>query len=179
MLFDLLCLISLAISVAILSATIIIAHKRAKIKLSQGMVVTPMYVLLLGFFFTALVVIAPIVYVQSYTQDMLFGRIIKSAIASIVCAAKAYGFGNEIDLIDNVVMNQALVNPIIGNIYSVYVSLLFFGMPFLSAGFVLSFFKNVSAHIKYFLVREGEIYYLSELNERSVALAKNILCMAG
>ena len=179
MILDLFCLIFLVLSAILLSSTILIAIKRKKSKPDKGAIITPLHILILGFFFTALVIVAPVIYLSSFTEDMLFARIIKSAISAIVYATKAFGFGSDIGTVDAIVMNPDLVNPILGNIYSVYASLLFFGMPLLSAGFILSFFKNVSAYIRYILVRKGEIYYLSELNERSLALAKNLLSADG
>ncbi len=47
--------------------------------------------------------------------------------------------------------------------------------PLLSFGLVLSFFRNVSAYVRYVLAFFRETYIFSEPNERSVTLARDIL----
>lgn len=47
--------------------------------------------------------------------------------------------------------------------------------PMLSVGFLLSFFKNLSAYIKYTLSYFRDVFVFSERNEKSMALAKDIL----
>ena len=47
--------------------------------------------------------------------------------------------------------------------------------PTLTAGVVLSFFKGASAFIRYSLYPHADIYILSELNEKSLILAQDIL----
>ncbi|MBR5272856.1 MAG: hypothetical protein IKU25_05615 [Clostridia bacterium] len=47
--------------------------------------------------------------------------------------------------------------------------------PLLAVSFVLSFFKNVSAYVRYLMSWRREIYVFSRVNERSLALAKDVL----
>lgn len=61
------------------------------------------------------------------------------------------------------------------SVYTVYAALLFVAAPVLAAGFVLSFFRNVGSVLRYLLCRPAHLVYMSELNERSLALAENIL----
>lgn len=62
----------------------------------------------------------------------------------------------------------------VASFYSTYMSVLFVVAPVLTFTFIASFFKNISAHIKYFLRFFGRVYIFSELNEKSLALAADI-----
>ncbi len=46
--------------------------------------------------------------------------------------------------------------------------------PFLTVGFMLSLFKNISARLRLFLSRFRDIYVFSQLNERSLTMAKDL-----
>lgn len=58
--------------------------------------------------------------------------------------------------------------------YSVMFSVLFVLAPVLTFSFVLSFFKNVSAHKRYITHYNHDVYIFSELNESSLALAESL-----
>ena len=58
--------------------------------------------------------------------------------------------------------------------YTILFSLLFVLAPMLTFGFVLSFFKNISAYLLYFTHYFSTAYIFSELNEKSLSLAKSI-----
>lgn len=58
--------------------------------------------------------------------------------------------------------------------YRLLASGLFFFAPILTFSFVLSLFKNLSEHFKYFCSFFKDIYVFSELNEKSLVLANDI-----
>lgn len=58
--------------------------------------------------------------------------------------------------------------------YSIFFSFLFVAAPLLTFGFILSFFKNISAYRKYLNRYNSDAYIFSELNEKSIALASSI-----
>lgn len=61
-------------------------------------------------------------------------------------------------------------------IYGLYATVLYLVAPLMTAGFVLSLFKGITAYFKYqFVSKADEVYLISELNERSIELAKDIL----
>ncbi|MBQ1224166.1 MAG: hypothetical protein IIX84_07785, partial [Oscillospiraceae bacterium] len=60
------------------------------------------------------------------------------------------------------------------SVYSALFSVLFVVAPLLTFGFVLSFFKNISAYFVYFLNFNSNVYVFSELSEKSLALANDI-----
>ncbi|MBQ8747181.1 MAG: hypothetical protein IJZ08_04855 [Clostridia bacterium] len=59
--------------------------------------------------------------------------------------------------------------------YLITFSLLFVIAPVLTFSFALSFFKNVSAHLKYGLCFRRDVYIFSVLNENSLALASSLV----
>ena len=62
----------------------------------------------------------------------------------------------------------------LGDVYTLWASILFVVALFLTVGFVLSFFKNISAYLKYIGLKNRDIYVFSQLNSRSLALARDI-----
>jgi hypothetical protein len=59
--------------------------------------------------------------------------------------------------------------------YSILFSVIYLLAPFLTFNFILSFFKNVSSYKSYYLSFRKDIHIFSELNEKSLNLAKSIL----
>lgn len=58
--------------------------------------------------------------------------------------------------------------------YHLWASILLVAAPTLTFGFVLSLFKKLSAYLKYIFSFFGNVYVFSELNDKSVVLAKDI-----
>ena len=75
---------------------------------------------------------------------------------------------------------QLLVNNVPGNslfvlkFYSIAFSLFYVLAPVFSVGFVLSFFKNISAYKSYILHSKMDVYIFSEMNDRSLAFAESV-----
>lgn len=60
------------------------------------------------------------------------------------------------------------------DIYSVLLALLFLAAPLLTAGFIFEFLGNFFAHIVIQRKKKNEIFLFSELNNRSIMLARSI-----
>ncbi len=58
--------------------------------------------------------------------------------------------------------------------YRIMMSILFVMAPLMTFGFVLSFFKNLSARLRFATSLKKEVVVFSELNERSLILARNL-----
>lgn len=58
--------------------------------------------------------------------------------------------------------------------YNLLASVLFFLAPFLTFGFVLSFFASMSARWRYLMGYFNDAYIFSELNQKSLALARDL-----
>lgn len=60
-------------------------------------------------------------------------------------------------------------------IYETFFSILYVLAPILTFGFLLSMFNNLSAYCRFFLKKRKDVYVFSDLNNRSLALARDIL----
>jgi len=58
--------------------------------------------------------------------------------------------------------------------FTIYAAILYILSPILTAGFILSLFRNLSSEIRYFLARFRPHFVFSEINARSLALAESI-----
>ncbi len=73
-------------------------------------------------------------------------------------------------IIDNVTTLSNAIKPF----YTVHMAILFLLSPIFTFGFILSFFKNLSATLKYYFSYFNDVYIFSELNEKSLTLAKSL-----
>ena len=186
MFFNIFCLVALLSSIISVTISLIMAIKSHKSALSldgkgfdnsKGQL-TPFQIFLVGFSIGTALLFIPIYYTDYFAGDVEIPRIIKTVFLSIHNTIRVFILDGDFDIIQNTVGDPERVNPILGIAYSVYGALIFVAAPVMTASFVLSFFKNASAYIKYTLNRSKEIYYISELNERSLTLAENILSSA-
>ena len=69
----------------------------------------------------------------------------------------------------------ALLDGRIKDTYVTFAVILYAIAPILTFGFILSFIKNAAAHIRYTLSFYKEAHVFSELNEKTLALAKSLL----
>lgn len=181
MTLTLFCLLSLVISILILVSTTVLSvvlHKRDMAKgnvIRKGIVIKPFQVFLIGFFIAAAVVFYPVYYTEFFVEDFGFVKVFKSILLSIHNVLRLFVLDGEFDNISSFLSNSAGVSSNVGVIYSVYAALIYIAAPTLTAGVVLSFFKGASAFIKYSLYLHSDIYILSELNEKSIILAQDIL----
>lgn len=58
--------------------------------------------------------------------------------------------------------------------YSVLFSILYIACPLLTFGFILSFFKNISAYRRLYFTFGRDLYVFSELNQKNLALAQSL-----
>lgn len=120
-------------------------------------------------FVSSFVMFLPINAYESPTG--IFGGL-RAVFLSLFTAMQTFGMGCEYE-----VVKASLVNcpAELNGWYQTWSSLLFVAAPVFTFGFALSFFKNIISHIRYrFLYRNRDVYIFSELNERSIALAKSI-----
>lgn len=152
---------------------------RAELKSSglQGSrrILTPFQVFLLCFFFAAVSIFFPIYYVDYFVAETGFLKVVESFLLAVQNVLRLITLNGEFNNIRDFLTDGARVNAVLGAIYSIYAAIVFVAAPLLTAGFVLSFFRGASALLRYSLRPCRELYVFSELNERSLALAKNIL----
>ena len=103
-----------------------------------------------------------------------------SSDALSVIAAILIGFQNAIQIFSadfdfEIIESGVIYSPIwLQGVYKLWAALHVSIAPLFTFGFVLSFFKNFFAHAAYTLTLFKDVYAFSELNEKALALAKDI-----
>ena len=154
--------ISLAIFIAGIAFSLsLFKNKKVKAGLNS------FYIFASSVFVSAVVIFFPIYY-SAFNSDRF--DIIKAIILSIHNTIRLFIVDGEFNIItDNVFRDFGIYE-----LYTLLSALLFVIAPLLTFGFVLSFFKNILSHYRLILNRNSDIFVFSELNEKSVALAKSI-----
>lgn len=138
-------------------------------------VLTPFQVFLLCFFFAAVTIFFPIYYVDYLTAETGILKVIKAFLLAMQNVLRLITLNGEFNNIRDFLADPSRINIVLKECYSIYAAVIFVSAPLLTAGFVLSFFRNASAMLRYGLRPCKELYVMSKLNERSLVLAKNIL----
>ena len=186
MFFNIFCLVVLILSIFSMAISLAVALKAHKSEISRegrsnkGRIqLSSFQIFLVGFSVGTALLFLPIYYTDYFAGEDEFARIFKSLFLSVHNTMRVFILDGDFDIIENAVTNPERVNYLLGVAYSVYGALLFVAAPVMTASFVLSFFKNASAYTKYYFHRSKKIYYISELNERSLTLASNIISEGG
>lgn len=121
-----------------------------------------------GVFLASFVMFLPV-------QREMAGHTLLDAVRAVVLSAfhaiQMLAAGGEFKLITE---NMTTCADYLLGWYQGWFAVLFAVMPVFSFGFVLSLFKNLSAHFLYGTAFFKDTYVFSELNERSLALARDI-----
>ena len=136
---------------------------------------TPLRLLLTGCFLAGFVMFFPIYYCSYFAYESAVAREVKSVLLSIHNTVRLFIIDADFETVAEVVSANESIATGVGIAYSVYASILYLLAPLFTAGFVLSFFKDAFARLKYRLYAKADIFVMSELNERSMALAEDIL----
>ena len=122
-------------------------------------------------------------YYDMFSSDVCIVREIKSILLSAHNTVRLFILDGDFEIIRDIVGKTVILDNAsvpclrdwIGYCYSLYASVLFIAAPILTAGIVLSLFKNVFEFFKFRKKEVDTIYFISELNDRSIVLAENIL----
>ena len=136
---------------------------------------TPLRLLLTGCFVAGFFMFFPIYYSSYFALESAVAREVKSVLLSIHNTVRLFIIDADFETVAEVVSGNENIATGLGVAYSVYASILYLLAPLFTAGFVLSFFKDAFARLKYRLYAKADIFVMSELNERSMALAEDIL----
>lgn len=120
------------------------------------------------FFCSAVSIFIPI-YKHIFCGDR--AAIVKTLLLSIHNAIRLFIVDGEFTIVQDYVDYD---NSYLSTIYSVVAAILFVVAPVLTFGFVLSLLKNISYVFKLFFRKKDDIYIFSELNEKSISLARDI-----
>ncbi len=126
-------------------------------------------ILLVGVVVSAAIMFLPI-YMEHYSETG--GSPIETALISVHNVIRLFVVDGDFDfVIDNIA-----VDGWINSGYMIFFAILFLAAPLLTFGFVLSFFKNISAYVTYYLANfRSDVYVFSALTEKSLVLARSIV----
>lgn len=178
---NIICSITLGLSFFLIAFAIVIGILTHRAELnSKGLererrILTPFQLFILCFFFAAVVIFFPIYYVDYFASETDFFRFVKAFLLAVQNVLRLITLNGEFDNIRDFLADTSRINAVLREIYSIYSMIIFIAAPLLTAGFVLSFFRNASSMIFYAVRPCRKLYVISELNERSLALAKDIL----
>lgn len=158
----------LILSALVLIATIVIAILVGAGKYKHGRICTPFNVLFGGVFISIFICLLPIYHAILSEDDY---STLKTVMFSLHNTFQIFTLDVDRSLILESITPS---NEWLSSVYSAYLSVTFVLAPILTFGFFISFFKNLSAYIKYVLHFFNDIYIFSELNEKSLALGADI-----
>ena len=134
----------------------------------RGRVLTPLNVLFGGLFLAAFVCLIPLSAAQLEQESW---RGLKTVAFALHNTFQIF----TIDADKGVILESAACESEgLANAYSVYLSITYVVGPLLTFGFLMSFFKNLTAYTRYLLHWFNDVYIFSELNERSISLGADI-----
>ncbi len=161
-------MIFLIISAVCLVSSIIFSIILAKSKYKSGRLIEPSRILFAGVIVSSVVLFLPI-YINTFESNNC--GIFETIFISIHNMIRLFIVDGEFDFITS---NLAGASPLIFKAYTTLFSVLFVLAPILTFGFVLSFFKNISAYKRYITHYNSDVFIFSELNEKSLALANSL-----
>lgn len=160
--------ICLILATVIFLLAFIFAVGVRKTRYKRGRIRTSFNLIFGGVTIASVVMFLPI-YANIFASDKFGGW--KTILLSIHNTIRLFIVDGEFSFVTD---NIKTVPDSIADVYTMFAALLFVVAPVLTFGVVLSFFRNISAHKDYFLKYFSEVYIFSELNERSLALARNL-----
>ena len=169
------CILAITVFVGVLILGSIISKRSTNNKTY----IKPFWIFAIGVFISAVIVYYPTYYLNYFSgNDGNFEVVVKSLALSIHNAMRLFVLDGEFDALrDTVLFVNA--NTVISTIYSLFGAILYVVAPVMTAGIVLTFVKNANAYVKYYSSLKKDIYYFTELNEKSITLAENVHSLYG
>lgn len=154
-------------AMAVLAGSIILSVMKAIGKYKRGRILTPFNLLFVGVFLSLSISLIPI-----YTD--IVGEAPVSVLKTVMFSLHHTFQMFTIDADREFILDSINCGGVLQILYSAYLSVALVVSPILTFGFVVSFFKNVSAYFRYIIHRYSDVYIFSELNENSLALGADI-----
>ena len=159
------------ISAVIMLITLFDAFVVSKLRYKRKRILTPNRMMILGTFVSAVVFLCPI-YLEKLSDSVTAIQFLKAILISIQHSIRLFAFdGGYMDIVESVAHLDATVQ----TLYTGFGAFLYAFAPLLSFGVILSFFKNAAAYRRYLFSFWKHTHVFSELNERTLALAKSIM----
>lgn len=160
----------LSISVAILGIALIDAIAVLFFRYKRNRILTPNRSLILGTWASASIMFYPL-YLRELEGTVGVVEYIRAGLVSIQHSIRIFAFDG--DYMNIVEMSEGL-EPDVQIFYTLLGAILYLVAPILTVGLILSFFKNLTSYIYYIFSFWKHTHVFSELNEKSLALAKSV-----
>lgn len=157
-------------SISILGLAFIDAVLLIFSKYKRKRILTPNRVLILGTWSSASLMFYAL-YFLKVEGAIDIGEYINAGLVAVQRSVRLFAF--NVEYTDIIGMMNGL-NPDVRTMYTALGVSLYVIAPLLTASVILSFFKNITSYIRYVLSFWKDTHVFSELNEKSLALAKNI-----
>ena len=172
---NLVCLITLILSICIAVGTIVWALIKRKNRLRlKPHSLKPLWTMVIGIFVAGVVMYYPTYLFDFFPTSIDFMVVVEALLLSIHNTIQMFLIDVDFEGFTQLLYSAEL-NGTITDAYSIYASIVYLVAPILSAGIVLSFFKSATAMLRYLLHSPSNVYYMTELNEKSLSLAKDVL----
>lgn len=156
------------ISMTVLAAAIAFAVIVSAGKYKSGRALTPFNIVFGGLFLSVFVCMLP---VYGNILDGVTDTPLKTVLFSLHNTFQIFTIDADREII---VENISCSDHWLSSAYSVYLSIVFVLAPIMTFGFLVSFFKNLSAYGRYILHYFSDVYVFSELNDKSYSLGADI-----
>ena len=141
---------------------------KAKKGYKVGRIIDPSKIFFLGVILSAIFLFVPICINAFKTTDCGVFETVLIAVHNMI---KLFVLGTDFEFVTS---NLVGVTPATYRAYTVFLSSIFVVAPVLTFGFVLSFFKNLSAYKRFFTHFKTDTFIFSKLDEKSISLAKSL-----
>ncbi len=132
-------------------------------------VLSPIHVYTVGVFLSVLLVFIPLYYIAYDFGDS--HSYIRPLLIAVHNSLRIFILDGDFDIIVDSLEGQSIVLHVL---YSLYAAFLFVIAPVLTFSNVLSLFKNLKSELRFKWHRYKNHYIMSELNQKSIALARSI-----
>lgn len=167
-----LCLSAAAVIAALILSVVLYVKNR---KDDDHHILSPLRLFTICFFLAVVIALFPVNY--TVVDEVGFWSVLKTILISAQNALQVFTVNAGFDSVQSV-MGSSNINELLSKAYTVYTAVLFIVAPAITAGFILSLFKETSERIKYSLHFKSNVYVISELNEKSLTLAEDIYSKA-
>ncbi len=162
--------ISFLLSALCLLGAVVFAAVRATSNYKRGRIFDPPKILFAGVVAASVILFFPICVHVFRTTNC---GILEAFLISVHHMIRLFVVDGEFEFITGSLADAQLAAPLL-NCYTALFAVLFVAAPILTFGFVLSFFKNISAYKRYLTHYHSDVYIFSQLNEKSLALAESL-----
>lgn len=157
-----------AVAFAVVCAAIVCAAIRKKKRYRRSQLTTPVNILFAGTLVASVTIFLPIYFELCRQEDL---TVVDAVLLSVHNMMRLFVMDGEMSFIlDNI----TTLPPWLHDMYFLLSAALFIAAPILTLGVVLSLFDDLKAHFRFIVSRKKNVFIFSELNDCSIALAKDI-----